>query len=577
MKLVGDAFAKYKRLSPCIGISTWGVIHGRTALLDEDGEGGEDPRVGNPRGSVENPYEYDGKKAGEEAGAGTPLDRNHSHYLFVDNNSNGQFGGEISFRSELEDFISFKHDDSIDKLEVLSEKIRGQTKGSPRMVPVVTIAYGGGPGTLDTMVEAMESGNPIIVVKGSGRAVDLVIDWTELAKTLAAAKDDAKPGLLARQQSRGKEVLGDMLPKFEAKLNRLATNPQIYVFDFVREGEKLAQRETSGQGDSKQQNTLLPVLLKSIFESPSVNTKAKFPLAIKYNDRINVRKILERDGGLDMKSVDQELCADGRLLIFAAFHDFSHIVNELVDAGSDLAVLDHLIDLELRQDMQTHDLPKQLTEPPAEWLADNTKQNTQAKWDQLSAEERHTVTVADLRRVNWKRLPYVKGWTYRLVSQELGEGTTKCEEGAVFIQLGCRRSPRPGAKKSAAGLRCARSQSKLDADRRERGFVVDEPAAEEGKKVRLRVTRVKSAKSDARPRSAPGGARGQGGRSSAEPIGDLPEPQPERGRDRGRARPALGRAEEGRSAEALQSLLHRPVYLIRRIANEIYRADGERR
>ena len=60
MKLVGDAFAKYKQHTPCIGISTWGVIHGRTALL-----GGTDEHAGSRSddlGSPENPCKYSAKR-----------------------------------------------------------------------------------------------------------------------------------------------------------------------------------------------------------------------------------------------------------------------------------------------------------------------------------------------------------------------------------------------------------------------------------------------------------------------------------------------------------------------------------
>ena len=52
----------------------------------------------------------------------------------------------------------------------------------------MTFVYGGGPGTVFTMVEAMQSGNPIIVVKNSGRAADCVIDWKEHVRHFAAPR-----------------------------------------------------------------------------------------------------------------------------------------------------------------------------------------------------------------------------------------------------------------------------------------------------------------------------------------------------------------------------------------------------
>jgi hypothetical protein len=227
------------------------------------------------------------------------------------------------------------------------------------MIPVVTIAYGGGPGTLDTMVEAMESGNPIIAVKGSGRAVDLVIDWRAFVERIAAASEENKQNLLVEQRARGAREYGENLPNFTDKLDRLAASSHIYIFDFVKEGQKLAKKE--GNSNSKNQNTLLPVLLQSIFESPSVNAKAKFPLAIRYNVRSDAKKILDKQGLNMIASAEKEICADGRMLIFAAYNDYSHIVEEMIDAGFNLSQLDHLIDLELRQDQQIRTLPKLLT------------------------------------------------------------------------------------------------------------------------------------------------------------------------------------------------------------------------
>jgi hypothetical protein len=68
-------------------------------------------RVLEQRGSISLPYVYDGKRdTSAESTAGCCLDANHSHYIFVDDGSSGAFGREIQLRSELLDFISFRHD-----------------------------------------------------------------------------------------------------------------------------------------------------------------------------------------------------------------------------------------------------------------------------------------------------------------------------------------------------------------------------------------------------------------------------------------------------------------------------------
>ena len=189
---------RYKRLSPCIGIPTWGVIHGRSGLLpeaetgraeaarlsadwEEEDEGTADGGAAAAKklkapeeavGTTANPYLYKGGKMEGESPVGTKLDSNHSHYVLVDDGSNGAFGREINFRSELEvcpppralkehgaspcpplsskpwqcrlvssalqDFISFRRDESTAKLDDLAEEIRNQTADTPRSVPYRT-------------------------------------------------------------------------------------------------------------------------------------------------------------------------------------------------------------------------------------------------------------------------------------------------------------------------------------------------------------------------------------------------------------------------------------------------------
>ena len=54
------------------------------------------------------------------------------------------------------------------------------------------------------------------------------------------------------------------------------------------------------------------VLLRSILESPSVSTKAKFPLAIRYNDETSCTKLLRAQELNVHGSPEQELTSDGR-------------------------------------------------------------------------------------------------------------------------------------------------------------------------------------------------------------------------------------------------------------------------
>lgn len=83
------------------------------------------------------------------------LDPNHTHFLLVDDGTEGKFGIEIEFRSALERFIS----------DIESDGIK---------IPVVLVVVEGGPGTIKTVQKSLEKGTPVVIVKGSGRAADFL-------------------------------------------------------------------------------------------------------------------------------------------------------------------------------------------------------------------------------------------------------------------------------------------------------------------------------------------------------------------------------------------------------------------
>jgi hypothetical protein len=80
------------------------------------------------RGSVALPYVYNPSPPNGVPGT-TTLDRNHSHYILVDDGVN-EFGREVVFRQELLNFISFRNDVSFLPTAALTEKIRGQDSTS---------------------------------------------------------------------------------------------------------------------------------------------------------------------------------------------------------------------------------------------------------------------------------------------------------------------------------------------------------------------------------------------------------------------------------------------------------------
>eukprot|EP01043_Picozoa_sp_COSAG02_P061400 COSAG02_NODE_8247_length_2643_cov_1.407233_1_plen_672_part_10 len=172
------------------------VLHCRS-LEDDGGRQADDSEmymkheteVLGQRGGAWLPFVYDGERGENEQMLGTRLNPNHSHYLLVDTGIPG-FSQEVTFRSELLDFISFRHDAKLAKkqsdLENLASLIRNRSKHDKRSVPVVAFVYGGGPATLTTVLEHVRTCDPVIVVVGSGRAADLISEWNHLRDEMEA-------------------------------------------------------------------------------------------------------------------------------------------------------------------------------------------------------------------------------------------------------------------------------------------------------------------------------------------------------------------------------------------------------
>ncbi|XP_057301332.1 transient receptor potential cation channel subfamily M member 7-like [Hydractinia symbiolongicarpus] len=154
MKHVGEALqgsstfginnnAEITRNVNCIGIATWGIVNDRKRLTNTKGK----------------TVDYHMTSSFEMTGA--CLDNNHTHFLLVDSGLINRYGGEIAFRGALEKCIR--------KMEI--DKNRAHFG-----VPGVQLVLEGGPNTVLTVYEAItqEPPMPVVVIKGSGRAADLL-------------------------------------------------------------------------------------------------------------------------------------------------------------------------------------------------------------------------------------------------------------------------------------------------------------------------------------------------------------------------------------------------------------------
>ncbi|XP_062287944.1 transient receptor potential cation channel subfamily M member 2 isoform X1 [Scomber scombrus] len=158
MKHVGQALRDYTLSSNsmqgqivAIGVATWGIIHNRDVLVHSEGCF---------------PAHYSMDINGQ--GRLSCLDNNHTHFLLVDDGTHGKYGVEIELRSRLEKCISRKH---------LGNKESGVT------IPVVCVVLDGGPGTLNTIYNAMLNGTPCVILEGSGRIADVIAQVSGLPVT----------------------------------------------------------------------------------------------------------------------------------------------------------------------------------------------------------------------------------------------------------------------------------------------------------------------------------------------------------------------------------------------------------
>ncbi|XP_023594837.1 transient receptor potential cation channel subfamily M member 2 isoform X2 [Trichechus manatus latirostris] len=155
MKQVGEAVRDFNLSSSykegdviTIGVATWGTVHNRESLV-------------HPMGGFPAEYVLD------EEGQGnlTCLDSNHSHFILVDDGTHGRYGVEIPLRTRLEKFIS----------EQTKEK-----GGVAIKIPIVCVVLEGGPGTLNTIYNAITNGTPCVIVAGSGRVADVIAQVAHL-------------------------------------------------------------------------------------------------------------------------------------------------------------------------------------------------------------------------------------------------------------------------------------------------------------------------------------------------------------------------------------------------------------
>ncbi|KAL8607328.1 hypothetical protein ACOMHN_039478 [Nucella lapillus] len=184
MEFVGEAVQDHIQASgndvnECValGIASWGAVANNLAL---DGEG--------DRGLF--PADYCMEDIDHQLKGRAPLDHNHTHFLLVDDGTEGQFGVEIKFRSRLEKYISTKMETGVAESQSVN-------------IPSVLIVVEGGINTMKTMRECIKKSHiPVVVIDGSGRAANFIAEAYRLTRNSNNEDQTIKPSNFKEIMSR---------------------------------------------------------------------------------------------------------------------------------------------------------------------------------------------------------------------------------------------------------------------------------------------------------------------------------------------------------------------------------------
>ena len=202
MRYVGEAHAKEGAQVPLIGIIPWGSVSGRQGLLATP----SDSRIRPPTEQLPQDYEecvrafeeltdkwHDSHREVERPSSRVArLDHNHTHFILVKDGQSHRYGTEIPLRTAFEACVTSHTSYTREILRMLNdqklgwqgmnvEKIRNKDvlqegpQGS-RAIPAVCVCIEGGSSSIATVASAARNRLPVVIVKKTGRAADLLAD-----------------------------------------------------------------------------------------------------------------------------------------------------------------------------------------------------------------------------------------------------------------------------------------------------------------------------------------------------------------------------------------------------------------
>ncbi|UJR12701.1 hypothetical protein I4U23_016875 [Adineta vaga] len=188
VKEVGEALNNYRYKNkkhgldvPCIGIGSWGYTAGNELLANQSNSFST-KMVNNSKAfhlltrstrnqsinavhmDVGDEYCVRNYVIKEKAKKRCDLEPNHTHFLLFDDGGTSA-DTVLPLRAEIEKCS--RH---------ISSQTNSQEEIIETLIPIVMVLVEGGPSSIKTICQALESNTPVVVVKDSGRAADLVAE-----------------------------------------------------------------------------------------------------------------------------------------------------------------------------------------------------------------------------------------------------------------------------------------------------------------------------------------------------------------------------------------------------------------
>lgn len=234
MDLVGKAMKTHdkQREVPCIGVLPFGALkrRWREAVDNEDGC---------------SEWQASLLASDDERDNGIPLasvQENHTHVFMIDSGKIGgkAYGTETLFRAEFEQFLG--------KCQV---ETRSVTMASPRgsasigEIPRVMILVNGGKFSLDSVLEAIQHGCPVVVCQGSGRVADTIVTLLK-GSTEGRGKLDADECMDAALEHLKPDTAND---SDKEKLLTIVRSRRVAVFSLAERLEEVIFRAMFDKSD----------------------------------------------------------------------------------------------------------------------------------------------------------------------------------------------------------------------------------------------------------------------------------------------------------------------------------------